>query len=282
MSEPIRVAYQGERGAFSETAAARLLGEAHETIPYRTFEEMFESVQRGIADCCVTPIENSLAGSIHRNYDLLMETRLTVAGETNLRVVHNLIGNAGAPLHSIRRVYSHPVALAQCGRFLRAHPNIEAIPVHDTAGAVRLVMEKRESEEAAIASSRAAEIYGGTVIEPGIEDNPKNFTRFLLAVSGARAVPLAHDPTARRWKTSLILRVANTPGSLFRALGVFALQEIDLAKIESRPIEGCPWQYDFYVDVIGNVAEDPLARAIDNLRSMAQVVTILGSYRTRW
>jgi prephenate dehydratase len=281
MSEPIRVAYQGERGAFSETAAARLLGEAHQTVPYRTFEEMFESVQRGITDCCVTPIENSLAGSIHRNYDLLMETQLTVAGETNLRVVHNLIG-AGGPIDRIRRVYSHPVALAQCGRFLRAHPDIEAIPVHDTAGAVRLVMERGDAEEAAIASSRAAEIYGGTVLEPGIEDNAKNFTRFLLAVPGARPLTLAHDPAARRWKTSLILRVANTPGSLFRALGVFALQEIDLAKIESRPIEGHPWEYDFYVDVIGNAAEDPLARALDNLRSMAQVVTILGSYRTRW
>lgn len=277
----MRVAYQGERGAFSESAAVRLMGEAA-TLPFASFEEMFNAVRDGAADCCVAPIENSLAGSIHRNYDLLLDSELTIFGETNLRIVHNLLGAPGAALGDVRRVYSHPVALAQCGRFLRAHPAIEAVPVHDTAGAVRMVMERGNAEEAAIASDRAGEIYGAATLAASIEDHAQNFTRFVLAAplsSGLR--PVADGP-ARRWKTSLLLRVANKPGSLFRALGAFALREIDLSKIESRPIEGRPWEYAFYVDVIGNAAEQPLAGALETLRGAADVVKVLGSYPTRW
>lgn len=277
----MRVAYQGERGAFSESAAVRLMGEAA-TLPFASFEEMFDAVRGGEADCCIAPIENSLAGSIHRNYDLLLDSELTIFGETNLRIVHNLLGARGAAIGDLRRVYSHPVALAQCGRFLRAHPDIEAVPVHDTAGAVRMVMERGNGDEAAIASDRAGEIYGAATLAAGIEDHAQNFTRFFLAgplSAGLR--PLADGP-ARRWKTSLLLRVANKPGSLFRALGAFALREIDLSKIESRPIEGRPWEYAFYVDVIGNAAEEPLAGALETLRGAADVVKVLGSYPTRW
>lgn len=277
----MRVAYQGERGAFSESAARRLVGEAA-TLPFASFEEMFDAVLRGEADCCIAPIENSLAGSIHRNYDLLFDSNLAIHGETNLRIVHNLLGLHHSTLASLRRVLSHPVALAQCGRFFRAHPHIEPVPVHDTAGAVRMVMERGSRDEAAIASDRAGEIYGAATLAAGIEDHAQNFTRFFLAAPAATKIEPLSDGPARRWKTSLLLRVANKPGALFRALGAFALREIDLSKIESRPIEGRPWEYAFYVDVVGNAAEEPLCGALETLRGFADVVKVLGSYPTRW
>ena len=275
----IRVAYQGEPGAFSETAARRLLGDIH-GVPCRTFEMMFASIGDDAADCCVAPIENSLAGSIHRNYDLLLDSALTIAGETNLRIVHNLIARPGVDADSIRRVYSHPVALAQCARFFAARPDVEPVPVHDTAGAVRLVMERGEEGEAAIASDRAAKIYGGIVIAAGIEDNAQNFTRFFLLTPPDRTPSIVEAP--RRWKTSMVLRLKNRPGALFRALGAFALLEIDLTKIESRPIEGRPWEYAFYVDVEGRADDANVARALGNLGEMAEMVRVLGSYPTRW
>ncbi|HET7437658.1 MAG TPA: prephenate dehydratase [Thermoanaerobaculia bacterium] len=276
----ITTAFQGERGAFSEKAATRLLGHDVALLPCRSFEEMFASVGEGAADCCVAPIENSLAGSIHRNYDLLLASQLTVAGETNLRIVHNLIARGGATLEGIRRVYSHPVALAQCGRFLRDLRGVEAVPVHDTAGAVRLVLERDSDEEAAIASAEAATLYGGNVLAPGIEDHAQNFTRFLLLTHASRSLPV-QEP-ARRWKTSLVFRVPNQPGSLHRALGAFAMFDIDLAKIESRPVEGRPWEYAFYLDLIGRRDEPHIARALENLTAMAETVQVLGSYPTKW
>lgn len=292
MNDAIRVAFQGEAGAFSESAARRLAGDGMTTVPCPTFEETFGAVTEGAADCCVVPIENSLAGSIHRNYDLLLESAFTIAGETNLRIVHNLIAAPSATLAGATRVYSHPVALAQCTRFLRANPHLEATPVHDTAGAVRMVMERGNVEEVAIASDRAAEIYGGRVLASAIEDHTQNYTRFFLVVPQASDGAGETTPSllleqhrtesARRWKTSLVLRIADKPGALFRALGVFALADIDLAKIESRPIEGRPWEYAFYLDVVGRQTEQPLARALDNLTSMAEMVRVLGSYPTRW
>lgn len=275
----ITAAFQGERGAFSERAAHRLLGEVS-LLPCHSFEEMFASVGGGAADCCVAPIENSLAGSIHRNYDLLLDSGLQVMGETSLRIAHALIGGPDASLAGIRRVYSHPVALAQCARFLRARPDIEAIPAHDTAGAVRIIRERDRADEAAIAAADAAAIYGGRVLADGIEDNQQNFTRFLLLAPRGRSIPVAEP--ARRWKTSLIFRVPNKPGSLYRALGAFAMFEIDLAKIESRPVEGRPWEYAFYLDLVGRQEETHVARALENLAAIAETVQVLGSYPTRW
>jgi len=277
----LRVAYQGERGAFSESAARWLLGEAA-ALPCASFEEMFDAVRTGQADCCVAPIENSLAGSIHRNYDLLLDSRLAIFGETNLRIVHHLLGVRGMAAGDVRRVYSHPVALAQCDRFLRARPRIEAVPVHDTAGAVRMVMERGSCDEAAIASGRAGALYGAATLAAGIEDHAQNFTRFFLAGPADAELRPRFDAPPRRWKTSLLLRVANKPGALFRALGAFALREIDLAKIESRPIEGRPWEYGFYVDAVGNAADEPLAGALETLRGCADLVRVLGTYPTRW
>jgi prephenate dehydratase len=275
-----RVAYQGERGAFSESAARRLLGSGISGMPCRTFEAMFAAVQGGDADCCVAPIENSLAGSIHRNYDLLIDSGLTIRGETNLRIVHSLIARPDITLGEIRRVYSHPVALAQCTRFLAANPGIEAEAVHDTAGAVRMVMERGRADEAAIASSDAAAIYGGNVVVDGVEDHPQNFTRFLLLAHPDRAIESKESGT--RWKTSIVFRIPNRPGGLFRALGAFAIHEIDLTKIESRPVEGRPWEYAFHVDLIGRGDDVRIAQALDNLRAMAETVTVFGSYPTRW
>jgi prephenate dehydratase len=278
----LRVAYQGEPGAFSQTAARQLLGDDAATIPFRSFEEMFQSVATGDADCCVAPIENSLAGSIHRNYDLLLSSGLTILGETFLRIVHNLIAPPGTTLADVRRVYSHPVALAQCGRFLRQHPEMEPEPMHDTAGAVRVVMERRQPGEAAIASEAAANIYGGVILATNVEDDPQNFTRFFLLAPPNASIQPSTDPSAQRWKTSLLLEIANTPGSLHRALGVFATAGIDLSKIESRPIPGKPRDYAFYLDVIGNVADAAIAQAIEQLREDADSVTMLGSYPTSW
>lgn len=276
----ISVAYQGERGAFSESAAMRLLGRDIQPVPCHSFDDMFAAVDGNDADCCVAPIENSLAGSIHRNYDLLLSSRLTIGGETHLRIVHNLIARRDVPIDAIRRVYSHPVALAQCTRFLNAHPWVEAVPVHDTAGAVREVMERGRDDEAGIASAEAAGIYGGHIVSPGVEDHAQNFTRFLLLTPQDRRVE-TQEP-ARRWKTSLVFRVANKPGSLYRALGAFAMFDLDLAKVESRPIEGRPWEYAFYVDVIGRESDASLSHALANLQHMAEMVRVLGSYPTRW
>jgi prephenate dehydratase len=279
----MRVAYQGERGAFSETAAWRLVGGEMTPLPRRTFEEMFAAVAEGDADCCVVPIENSLAGSIHRNYDLLLESKLAIAGETNLRIVHNVIACAGVALDAVRRVYSHPVALAQCGRFLREHDAIEATPVHDTAGAVRMIVERGRDDEAAIASADAAEIYGGMIIARNVEDHAENFTRFLLLMSPARAASFEQTSAgADRWKTSIIFRVANRPGALYHALGAFAMFDVDLAKIESRPVEGRPWEYAFYADVIGKRDDHRVSRALDNLGAIAEELHVFGSYATKW
>ena len=278
----MRVAYQGERGAFSESAARRLLGPEIDGIPCRTFEQMFASVRTGESDCCVAPIENSLAGSIHRNYDLLLDSSFTVAGETSLRIIHSLIAAPSIELEQIRRVYSHPVALAQCTRFFAARPHVEPMPVHDTAGAVRMVLERGLPDEAGIASAAAAEIYGGRVVLQSVEDNVQNFTRFLLLVPPERAESIVPLDTGRRWKTSIIFRMPNRPGALFRALGAFAIFEIDLSKIESRPVEGRPWEYSFYLDLNGRAGDTNVARALDNLREMAEMVRVLGSYPTRW
>jgi prephenate dehydratase len=277
----IRAAYQGERGAFSESAARRLLGAEMTAVPCTTFEDTFAAVREGEADCCVAPIENSLAGSIHRNYDLLLQSELTIIGETNLRIVHHLIARPNAELARIRRVYSHPVALAQCTRFIAAHPHLEPIAVHDTAGAARMVLERGRDDEAAIASADAASIYGGCVLAAGVEDNVQNFTRFLLLAPSESAAVRTED-AARRWKTSLVFRVPNKPGSLFRALGAFAVFDIDLSKIESRPVEGRPWEYAFYVDFIGRRGEPQVEQALSSLAAMAEMVKVLGCYPTRW
>jgi len=273
-----RVAFQGERGAFSEDAARQLIGKNVQTVACRTFEEMFAAVSSGAADAAAAPIENSLAGSVHKNYDLLMEHDLTIIGETNVRIVHHLIAPRGVSLSQLKRVHSHPVALAQCEKFLRANPQLEVCPAYDTAGSVKMIVDAGKSEDAAIAGATAAEVYGATIIAESIEDNPQNFTRFLLLCRPDRAVSITPIVNHAQRKTSIVFRVANKPGGLFRSLAAFALRDIDLAKIESRPIEGRPWEYSFYLDLIGDQNEPNVERALANLSELAESVRVLGSY----
>lgn len=274
----VRVAFQGASGAFSEDAARELLGSNIETVPCRTFEEMFETVTNASTDAAAVPIENSLAGSVHKNYDLLMEHDLTIIGETNLRIVHHLIARAGVALSDIRRVHSHPVALAQCEKFLRANPQIEVAPAYDTAGSVKMIVESDSIDEAAIAGASAATVYGAQIIVEAIEDNARNYTRFLLLTRPERVDSIKTITGSSERKTSIVFRVSNQPGALFRSLAAFALRDIDLTKIESRPIEGRPWEYSFYVDLIGDQHETRVERALANLEELAESVRVLGSY----
>lgn len=278
IGERVRVSFQGERGAFSEDAARQLLGPGIQTIPCRTFEEMFQAVSTGSADAAAAPIENSLAGSVHKNYDLLMEHDLTIIGETNVRIVHHLIAPPGVTLSRVRRVHSHPVALAQCERFLRSNPEIEVVPAYDTAGSVKMVVENKSGEDAAIAGATAAAVYGAEIIAESIEDNVQNFTRFLLLARPDRAASIRTTSNPQHRKTSIVFRVANKPGGLFRSLAAFALRDIDLTKIESRPIEGRPWEYSFYLDLIGDQHDPHVERALANLAELAESVRVLGSY----
>ena len=269
---PRRVAFQGERGAYSEAAAVALYGDDVELVPLSSFEEVFQSVQEGSCSLGVVPIENSLAGSVHRNYDLLLQHDLYIVGEVNLRIVHHLIANPGVRLEDVRRVYSHPQALAQCEMSLASVlPQVEVVPTYDTAGSVKLIKEQNLRDAAAIASRRAAELYDMQVLRSGFEDVSDNYTRFL-ALSRQPVVPTGPS------KTSLVFAGQNVPGSLFKMLSVFALRDIDLTKIESRPLRGKPWEYLFYLDFEGNLQEERCRRATEHLGEIATFLRVFGSY----
>lgn len=266
----LRVAFQGEPGAYSEAAIFDRLGNEAVSLPCESFEEVFEAVQSGQAALGFIPIENSLAGSIHRNYDLLLQHELHVIGEHHLRIAHCLIALPGVALGEVQRVISHPQALAQCSQNLR-RLGLKSEAVHDTAGAVQLLRQRGERSLAAIASRRAAELYGMQVLVEGLEDNPLNFTRFLLIA----CQPVEPGADA---KTSIVFSLENQPGALFKALSVFALREIDLTKIESRPLVGRPWEYFFYIDLAGSTAEERVQNALRNLGEYATFLRVLGSY----
>jgi prephenate dehydratase len=280
LNRQVRAAYQGEGGAFSEIAAQKMLGPKAEARPFRTFDEIFRAVARGEADCCVVPIENSLAGSVHKNFDLMLEHSLTIIAETTLRIVHNLIAPPGTDFSDVRRAYSHPVALAQCERFFRANPQIEPVASHDTAGSVREIIERGRAGEAAIAGKAAARFYRAQIIAEEIEDNRENFTRFLLMAPADSATKIETGAAGTRKKTSIVFSIKNQPGSLFRTLAAFALRDIDLAKIESRPIEGRPWEYMFYIDLVGDIREQAVECALAHLAEMTETIRVLGTYST--
>ncbi len=265
----MRVAFQGEPGAFSEEACYGYFGEV-ETLPCETFDDVFARVTAGECDYGLIPIENSLAGSVHQNYDLLLRHDLYIIGEYFLRVRHCLIAFPGVEQASIQKVISHPQALGQCAAFLRAL-GVKTEPVYDTAGSVKLLKASGERTTAAIASRRAAEIYGMQILQEGIEDNRENYTRFLAI---ARQ-PIEPEGEA---KTSIVFTLRNRPGALFKALSVFALREIDLTKIESRPLAGKPWEYLFYLDFCGSTREEKIQRALDNLREYALMLRVFGSF----
>ena len=267
----LKVAIQGERGAFSHAAAVAALGKDVLILPRPSFEALFEAAVSGAADRALVPIENSLAGSIHENYDRLLSSPLHIVGETQLRVEQCLIARPGASLASIRRVASHPVALAQCRKFFAEHPEIEAVTAYDTAGAVQdLLRTGGPVTQAAIGSRLAAEIYGGQVLMTAIEDDPQNFTRFLVLAREPGPIEAAN-------KTSVAFTLRNVPGALYGALGAFATRGVDLAKIESRPFRGRPWEYAFYLDVLGDPC-GAAGEALDVLKTLAGEFRILGSY----
>ena len=265
----MKVAFQGEPGAYSEQAVFEYFGEV-ETVPCESFDAMFDSVASGKCDAALAPIENSLAGSIHQNYDLLLRHALHITGEYFLRVRHCLIANDGVKKEDIKKAISHPQALGQCAGYLRSH-GIKAEQAYDTAGSVKMLKESGARDTAAIASKRAAKLYGMPILEEGIEDNPENYTRFLAV----QREPITPQGEA---KTSIVFTLKNVPGSLFKAMSVFALRDIDLTKIESRPLAGKPWEYLFYIDFIGSIEEEAVKRALDHLGEYAIMLRVLGSY----
>jgi prephenate dehydratase len=265
----MKIAFQGEPGAYSEQAVFDYFGQV-ETQPCESFDAVFEAVNSGKCESALIPIENSLAGSIHQNYDLLLRNNLYINGEYPLRVRHCLIANPGVQKADIKKAISHPQALGQCAGYLRTH-GIKAEQVYDTAGSAKMLKESGERDVAAIASRRAAELYGMQILEEGIEDNPENYTRFL-AISHNLIKPETEA------KTSIVFTLKNVAGSLFKAMSVFALRDIDLTKIESRPLQGRPWEYLFYIDFIGSMYDDISKRALDHLGEYATTLRVLGSY----
>jgi arogenate/prephenate dehydratase len=269
----MRVAFQGASGAYSEAAAIRAMPGAT-TIPLERFEDVFAAVAAGNASHGILPVENSVGGSIHRNYDLLLEHDLPIVAETELSVVHNLLALPGTEIASVRRVFSHPQALAQCEQFLHTMPGIEIVATYDTAGSARMIREGQLKDTAAIASARAAELFDLAVLRAEIQDYRDNITRFVVISRDSK-------PLGPAEKTTLAFALHNGPGALFKALSVFALRDIDLTKLESRPARGRPWQYVFYVDLAAGREELRCGRAIVHLAEFARWVKTLGSY-PRW
>jgi prephenate dehydratase len=270
--QAIRVGFQGERGAYSEEAAVAFFKSVRiEPVPHAAFDDVFAEVESGKAAYGIVPIENSLGGSIHRNYDLLLRHNLYVIGEVAIRVAHCLIAHRGVTVDRLRQVYSHPQALAQCERSLGRWPHVERVSAYDTAGSVKLIKESGQMDAAAIASRRAAEIYDMEILAENIEDDPENYTRFLML----NREPVSTDGPS---KTSIVFSMRNQPGALFRTLAVFALRDIDLMKIESRPLQGKAWDYFFYVDFAGGLHEEHCRNALSNLKEFTEFLRVLGSY----
>jgi prephenate dehydratase len=268
------VGFQGERGAFGEAAAGKMMPGPAELVPLPNFPALFRALAGRRIDYATVPIENTLFGSIHENYDLLVKHRLPILAETRVRIVHNLIARPGVSLRAVRRVFSQPPALGQCRRFLERHRKWEAVPYSDTAGSVRMILEERLPDAAAIASKAAARIYGGRILAADIGDDPENYTRFFL-LGRRRAGSLAAGT-----KTSIVFAAKNLPGALFRCLSVFALRDINLTKIESRPLRGRPWEYLFYLDFQGNPSSGPARNALTNLAETTDFLRVLGCYPT--
>ena len=279
MKGKLPIAFQGERGAFSEEAARKMAGAEIAVLPCARFEDLFRALKEGRAAGAAVPIENTLAGSVHENYDHLVNFELPIVAESSVRIVHNLIAPDGVPFSSIRRVYSHPVALNQCLDFFAKNPQLERIPFYDTAGSVKMVMEEGLTDAAAIASAVAADIYGGRILRRSIESDRQNFTRFFLLRTpefARRHRERAGDHNA--WKTTVVFSTRNVPGALFRALSAFALRDINLTKIESRPLRGKPYEYLFYLDFLDRADSTNAKNALAHLAEIADFLRVLGTY----
>lgn len=264
------VAFQGERGAYSESAVYQFFGSSVEVKPCKDFKDVFESVKQQEVHAGVVPVENSIEGSVNQNYDLFFNYDLKVCGEVIVKIVHCLIANPGTSLASVKAVYSHPQALAQCRSFLE-RLKCELIPTYDTAGSVKIIKAKKLINAAAIASERAAELYKMQIVARDIADNKENYTRFFVLSN-------EESPVTGRDKTSIIFSATHEPGALYHALGEFAKRNINLTRIESRPTKKTPWEYNFYLDFDGHRSEPQCAEALKALEQYATFVKILGSY----
>jgi prephenate dehydratase len=265
------IAFQGEHYAFSEIAAKKFLGESAICHPRETFEQVFQSVKEKIPLLGIIPIENTLSGSIHQNYDLLLENNIRIIGEVNLRIELHLIAQLGVNLSDIRSVYSHPAAIGQCRNFWKKNPELKIFPTYDTAGSVKIIAEKGLTDAAAIASQQAAKDYNMNVLLSEIEDYPENYTRFLIISTEAINFGSAN-------KTSIVFATKHIPGALFKSLSVFFLRDLNLLKIESRPLRGKPWQYIFYLDFEGSMEQEACQNALRHLEEIAEFIKVLGSY----
>jgi prephenate dehydratase len=277
----MKVAIQGELGSFSHEAAERMLPRCS-VVPCARSAEVFDRVERGSVAAAVIPIENTLAGTVAEHADLLVARDVFIQAEYLLRIIHNLIASPGVELPSLRRVLSHPVALDQCRNFFRHHPRIEPVPFYDTAGSVKHVLANKLKDAAAIAGKQAAREYRGKILEAGIEDEKSNFTRFFLIRKRRRGRKPANSEVQKMIprganKTSIAFKVKNVPGALFKSLSVFALRDISLSKIESRPMRGRPWEYVFYVDFLRG-DDEPAENALRHLSEVADFVKVLGIY----
>jgi prephenate dehydratase len=292
----MKIAIQGERGSFSHEAAEKMLPHCT-VVPCARSAEVFDRIESGSVAAAVIPIENTLAGTVAEHADLLVSRNVFVQGEYLLRIVHNVIASPGVKIASLRRVLSHPVALDQCRDFFRRHPQIEAVPFYDTAGSVKHVTSNRLTDSAGIAGRKAAQEYSGKILQAGVEDDKQNFTRFFLMRKGetpgktrssrrrqvGQPTGNALNAGYRRLiprganKTSIAFQVKNSPGALFKSLSVFALRDISLSKIESRPMRGRPWEYVFYVDFLRG-DDEPARNALRHLGEVAEFVKVLGVY----
>ncbi len=270
------IAYQGEPGAYSEIAALRV----GVPKPFESFEEVFSAVENRAVDYAVIPIENSLGGSIHQNYDLLLQHPLTIVAETFVKVEHCLLGVHGASIEGAQKVLSHPQALAQCRNFFATHKHLRAEVAYDTAGSAKMIAAEKDATKLAIASKRAGELYGLEILQENLADEEWNITRFFC-IAHPDSPGVHHPETATesaQFKTSIVFTLPNEQGSLFKALATFAMREIDLTKIESRPFRKKAFEYLFYVDFIGHQEEKNIHNALSHLREFATMVTVLGSY----
>jgi prephenate dehydratase len=270
ISDMKTIVYQGEPGAFSERAAFGYFGTKIKLVPQPAFETVFSYAERhrGFA---IIPIENSVYGSVHANYDLLLHHKLFITGEIKCRIEHHLMTLPGTGINDVKTVYSHPQALGQCSRFLSTLPKVTVKPFYDTAGAAKTIRNDHISNAAAIASLEAARLYQLRVLKKNIENDRQNFTRFLILANQMPTAP-------KKCKTSLVFAVKNVPGALFKSLAVFSLRDINMLKIESRPILGKPWEYLFYLDIEGSAKQEVVSLALDHLQELTTFVRILGSY----
>ena len=276
MSTVYDAAYQGTRGSNSEDACIDLLSPAANLLPRTTLDDVFKAVMRGEARYAVVPVENTLAGTVPGLYDLLFQNDVKIIGETVRHILFAVIAPPGVALADVRKALSHPVALAQCETFFRQHPQIQPVPVYDTAGAVEIVMKEGSRDSAAVATRRAATVYGGEVLAEAIQDHMENYTRFLL-ITPSSSPDLERKPAAE-YKTTIVFSVGNAPGALYHSLRPFAERQIDLAKIESRPLRGSPFEYLFYLDLVGRADSSAISEALAELQAQAKSVRVLGTY----